>query len=106
MTLRFLDKQGNPLTIDEYETLFSREDYKILKQTHVNGRYFVSTVWLGINHAYGDGPPMIFETMVFHSCKNEQITDLGELDMERYATEKEALEGHENMCKRFAELCP
>ncbi len=25
----------------------------------------VSTVFLGLNHQYGDGPPLIFETMVF-----------------------------------------
>ncbi len=27
--------------------------------------YTVSTVFLGMNHAYDDGPPMLFETMVF-----------------------------------------
>lgn len=29
------------------------------------GPYRVSTVFLGLNHAFGDGPPLIFETMVF-----------------------------------------
>lgn len=29
------------------------------------GRYRVSTVFLGLDHQYGEGPPLIFETMVF-----------------------------------------
>jgi hypothetical protein len=32
--------------------------------TYVFGMY-VSTVFLGLNHQYGDGPPLVFETMVF-----------------------------------------
>lgn len=27
--------------------------------------YYVSTVFLGLNHQFGDGPPLLFETMVF-----------------------------------------
>lgn len=27
--------------------------------------WVVSTVFLGLDHRYGDGPPMLFETMVF-----------------------------------------
>lgn len=37
---------------------------RIVKQEEVNG-VRVSTVFLGLNHSFGDGPPMIFETMVF-----------------------------------------
>ena len=29
------------------------------------GAFCVSTVFLGLNHQYGDGPPLIFETMIF-----------------------------------------
>ena len=52
----------------------------------------VSTVFLGINHQFGDGPPLLFETMV---CG-------GDLDgeQERYATWDEAEAGHEAMCER------
>ena len=47
----------------------------------------VSTVFLGLNHQFGDGPPLIFETMIFSP---------GPLDQEcwRYSTESEALVGH------------
>jgi hypothetical protein len=46
----------------------------------------VSTVFLGLNHQYGDGPPLIFETMVFGGKYDQE--------QERYATEAQALEGH------------
>jgi hypothetical protein len=51
--------------------------------------YFVSTVWLGLDHSFGrGGPPTIFETMV-------QRQDDGEWVMQRrYETEKQALVGH------------
>jgi hypothetical protein len=47
----------------------------------------VSTVWLGINHAFFGGPPVIFETMIFG----------GEYDQcqMRYCTEADAVDGHE-----------
>jgi len=46
----------------------------------------VSTVFLAIDHSYGGGPPILFETMIFG----------GERDgyQDRYATWEEALEGH------------
>lgn len=46
----------------------------------------VSTVFLGLNHQFGNGPPLLFETMVFG----------GELDqeMDRYSTWDEAIKGH------------
>lgn len=53
----------------------------------------VSTVFLGLDHRFGsDGPPLIFETMVFG----------GELDQEqeRYSTWEEAERGHAAMIER------
>lgn len=51
----------------------------------------VSTVFLGHNYAYGDGPPILFETMVFG----------GEMDQEqeRYSTWAEAEAGHRRWCE-------
>ena len=52
----------------------------------------VSTVFLAVDHSFGDGPPLLFETMVFG----------GALDCEqvRYATWEEAEAGHAAMCER------
>jgi hypothetical protein len=54
----------------------------------------VSTVFLGIDHQWGNGPPMLFETMVF--------ADGSEMDLEceRYATWDEAMAGHLAMVER------
>lgn len=55
---------------------------------------FVSTVHLGINHRHwGDGPPLIFETMVF----DDQKVPLFGGYSARYATEEEAIRGHVDM---------
>jgi len=57
----------------------------------------VSTVFLGIDHGYGPGPPVLFETMVFH--------DEGRLDgeMTRCSTWEQAEEQHEAMCAAVRE---
>lgn len=46
----------------------------------------VSTVFLGLDHSFGDGPPLLFETMVFG----------GKMDGEtwRYETWEQAAAGH------------
>jgi hypothetical protein len=41
----------------------------------------VSTIWLGINHRFGDGAPLIFETMVLYD---------GPEDLRANATEQRA----------------
>lgn len=52
----------------------------------------ISTVFLGLDHSFGDGEPLLFETMVFG----------GELDqdMDRYSTWDKAEEGHKKMVER------
>lgn len=52
----------------------------------------VSTVFLGLDHNFGDGPPVFFETMVFG----------GPLDGEgeRYSTWQEAEAGHRAIVDR------
>ncbi len=74
--------------------------YKIVKQETLKNGYFVSTVWLGLDQSFSflePHAPLIFETMVF-SKKGKY----SELDMDRYATEKEALQGHITMVKKWS----
>lgn len=93
----YYDRQGMPIT----ETMawakkFEDLSYKRVAQTTLpNGRW-VSTVWLGLNHQDGDGPPLIFETMVFPNAQ-----DMQELDMDRYSTETEAMVGHAALCAKW-----
>lgn len=51
----------------------------------------VSTVFLGIDHSFGDGPPLLFETMIFGGEHDG--------DQWRYSTWEEAEKGHMEACK-------
>lgn len=90
----FYAPDGSPIDALEWGRL--REEYGNIRVAYTKiGRHrrrratraVVSTVWLGIDHSFSlDGPPVIFETMVFG----------GLLDMEthRYTTREYALIGH------------
>lgn len=54
----------------------------------------VSTVFLGIDHNYGDGPPILFETMTFRNGQGH--------DQRRYCSREEAIEGHEEIVKELS----
>lgn len=58
------------------------------------GDYTVSTVFLGLDHQFGDGPPLLFETMVFGGDSEE---------CERYTTYEEAVAGHRRWVKRLSD---
>jgi hypothetical protein len=57
--------------------------------------YRVSTVFLGLDHQYGSGPPLLFETMVF-------LAEGETGSMDRYATWAEAAAGHERIASMLA----
>ena len=57
-------------------------------------RVQISTVFLGIDHAFGSGPPILWETMIFGGLLDEF--------QERYATKAEALAGHQEACRQVA----
>lgn len=94
--IRYYDRQGNPIT--EWARLLDDKTYQRVAETTLPDGKWVSTVWLGLNHRYSAGPPLIFETIVFRNHD-----DYGELDCERYSTEAEALAGHEAMVKKWTE---
>jgi hypothetical protein len=104
---RYFDRQGKPIELMEWARLLDDHDYKIIKQETV-GRYFISTVWLGLNHNWiREGLPLIFETMIFHENKESfsEEDPFGDY-IERYYTEEEALSCHEalvNKIKQFLE---
>lgn len=50
------------------------------------GEARVSTVFLGLDHSFGSGPPLLFETMIFGGPHNDY--------QERYSTWEEAEAGH------------
>lgn len=48
----------------EWAKWFENGDRRVAL-THINESVYVSTVFLGMDHWFGDGPPMLFETMTF-----------------------------------------
>jgi hypothetical protein len=95
----YYDKDGTPIEKVEYwAKKYEEHGYKRVAETTLPDGTWVSTVWLGVDYNFGDGPPLIFETMVF-SSQNE----LSELDLDRYATLAEAEAGHIAMVATWTE---
>ena len=86
----YYDKAGNAIAIEAWTKLYRDAEYKRIASDKA-GDTFVSTVWLGLNHAW-EGPPLIFETMVFEGPLD------GECD--RYSTLAQAEAGHAAMLAR------
>ena len=91
----YYDMDGNLITREEWAALMEDPDYRFLARTEV-GENVVSTVWLGLDHSFGEGlMPLIFETMVFPRGTQQ-----------RYMTKELALEGHEKMVTRLKRYQP
>jgi hypothetical protein len=67
---------------------------RVVAQSELPGGVWVSTVFIGIDHQWGDGPPLIFESMAFDGNGDEIETD-------RYSTWDAAEAGHAAMCEKF-----
>lgn len=68
------------------------------------GRFWVSTVWLGLDHRFGNGDPLIFETMAFPCDADGMVTSWGDVESDRYSTEDEARAGHEVIVAKLKAL--
>lgn len=83
-----LDAAGNPAPCDD---LIAWATWMETADRHVGdttvGETRISTVFLGLDHNHWEGPPILFESMVFLGA-GETGT------MERYHTRSEALAGH------------
>lgn len=99
----YYDRDGIPITLEQFVSMRPDQSAIVVGSTSImDGAalvrgYDVSTVWLGFDHRYGgEGPPLIFETLVF--------TDDPEWSgmCARYATEAEAREGHAKMVSMVA----
>lgn len=66
-------------------TYTGKHDRKVEK-TQITDGVEVSTMFLWLDHQFGVGPPILFETMIF-GWEHDQYT-------ERYATWDEAVAGH------------
>lgn len=82
------NKQPYEVSLEESYKVFKDKDMKIVKQETV-GDSKVSTVFLGLDHAWGDEDgPILFETMIFDGYY--------EGFQRRYKIYDEALQGHKD----------
>jgi hypothetical protein len=94
-----LDADGTPVPVAdviEWALWFETADRLVLRDGDERTGWEVSTVFLGLDHQHGNGPPLLYETLVFK----------GPLDgeMRRYTTRSEAEAGHREVCAKLAEL--
>lgn len=94
---------GRRLTLDEFGALFEGDQsQRVVARTDLPGGAWVSTVLLGIDHNFSsEGPPLIFETMVFAGPEGG-----AELDCRRYATREQAEAGHSELVTRWTGWTP
>lgn len=108
----FYNRSGEPLSALEWTALYDDISYCRLLSTDLPDGKWVSTVWLGIDHNFGFGPPLIFETMVFAAeTRDFSLGLLGQespeiLDMARYHTEEEAMAGHWRVVAAWGGVLP
>lgn len=73
----------------------AREQRIVMQETI--GNYWVSTVFLGLDHRFGSsGPPLLFETMIFHAGRDGRGVE--DAPMFRAPTWEIALEQHAEAC--------
>lgn len=86
---------GVPMTMSEWAAARSRDDDSLwhkYRQVTDTDTAQVSTVWLGLDHSFDEGPPLIFESLVFGGALDQE--------MDRYSTWREAQNGHAAMVER------
>jgi len=77
-------------TYEELGKAWESKDARIVRQETVRPGVWVSTVFLPLDHNFtGEGPPIVFETMVFRDEHGEEC--------ERCSTWEEAVAMHERM---------
>lgn len=86
----YFDRDLQP--IDDFSTITTRQMGKRVLQTTV-GDYWLSTVWLGIDHSFGDeGGPIVFETMIFRPDGSDDVGE--DVHQIRHASEEDAARWH------------
>ena len=92
----YCDRRGRPIDLMDWALKHEIKDYLIVAQHWVRG-WMISTVWLGIDHGFGEiTRPVIFETMIFPPGDEAGEDGVASEDyQERYSTEEAAQAGHD-----------
>jgi hypothetical protein len=100
-----LDENKKPVPCNSYEFAMQCEQFEKFKRVAKTqcGPYVVSTVFLCIDHGFGQSEkPVLFETMIWSDKKADKEGEFFEHQW-RYHTWQEAVEGHEAIVKLIEE---
>lgn len=98
----YFDREGVPISQDQFESKlrevgFSRVAFtRIVNARQPEQKFFVSTVWTGIDAGYGKGAPLIFETLVFPGEQMKRV--FCQLD----ATESDSIATHNKVVEHYS----
>jgi hypothetical protein len=92
------DEDGNAIKADNMHewSIYFKSDKRVVKKTLWKEKCItVSSVFLGIDHSCGDdNGPILYETMVFGGCMDDECY--------RYKTRQETLEAHDKIVRSIA----
>lgn len=97
-----LDANGEPQPCDdliEWARWFETAERHVahdLDEGDGNRRVRVSTVFLGVDHNFRDGPPLLWETMIFGGPHDGY--------QRRYSSRDAAYAGHQDACRMVTAL--
>lgn len=109
------DRHGRRITLRQWAILCGREDvdYRRVAWTTIGEGIEISTVWIGLDlDFWGDGPPLIFETMVFVTLDEPRellggaFTTREGTETYRWPTEAAALAGHDRIVADLSAQLP
>lgn len=92
------DHTVREVSFEEYSDWDSINEFKRrIARTELPSGILISTVFLGLDHNFGDEPPILFETMAFaHGNVSEDLCQ------QRYNTYDEAIEGHNKVVEEMS----
>lgn len=92
--MNFYDRQGRPISVQEWAAKLEDAQYRVLAVTRVQD-LTISTIWVGMG--FDEIKACIFETAVIeHDGQSRQ--------WERYQTEGDARRGHDRIVMRCRKL--
>jgi hypothetical protein len=107
-----LDANHRPVPADQLEWArwFGNFENRRVAETFTEF-YRISTVFLGLDHGWGKGPPITFETMAFEKEGHEIELPEGikmlvheDIDCVRYSSWDDAVDGHHTMVRRILKM--
>jgi hypothetical protein len=96
MPLFYKEVNDVPQPVDNINQYLEDTGSRRVAFTNITSTISVSTVFLGINHNFDDGTPILYESLVqdTHEPMDNEI-------MVRYETRQQAIDGHDKLCEKM-----